>query len=143
MQVYPVTTQRFWLIDPFHKRDAQFFACSEACRAEADRYYADYHASVKKFGWGMTMLFCTAYGISIPFGYAVIRWTLPAAIGLGGFWLFRHPYANSFRRDAEGSLKISLKRSRRDARWLGIVFASLSVVFMLLNFWVPSQFPFE
>lgn len=138
MPVYPVEPHRFWLTDPFHKRASEFFACSEGCKAEAENYYARYRRELRRFSGGMIVIFTVASAISIPFGYPVFRWALPAAIGFGGVWFLRYPFANSFRRDAGGSLKISLKRSLRDGKWMGVFFVLLSLAFMCLNFWLPS-----
>ncbi|OGH56772.1 MAG: hypothetical protein A3G34_14755 [Candidatus Lindowbacteria bacterium RIFCSPLOWO2_12_FULL_62_27] len=133
----PVETARGWLTDPFQKREAKFSACSDGCRAAAENFYKEYQTGVRTWVAGFAVLFGAAFLTLIPFGYPVFRWALPAAIGLGGLWMARTPCANSFRRDASGSLKTPLRRSIRDVRLAGLVFFAVGLVLCWLNTLLP------
>lgn len=139
METHAVETTRGWLTDPFHKTEPRFFACSDPCKTAAAAYYAEYRGAVRTWAMVFLAIFSAAFAISLPFGYPVLRWAMPAAIALGGIWLIRRPYANSFRRDKVGCLKTSLKRSRLEGRLTGIFFVAIAIAFAYFNTILPSD----
>lgn len=137
MPAYPVETLRGWMTDPFHKREAKFFACSEPCKTRADEFYAEYRKNVRTWAGGCAGIFGLSFVTGILFGHSVFRWVLPAAIGLGGIWFIRFPYFNNFRRDPAGSLKNPLHQTRRIGRIAGILFVLIAAVLLYINTCLP------
>ncbi len=128
------------LTNPFRDREPQFLVCSDPCKEKAEEYYSQYRKNVGKWAVGFVGIFGLAFACALVWGYPVFRWAMPAAIGLGGLWMIRYPYANSFRRDKSGSLKTCLRRSLSDGKVAGILFIVIALVLAYINTTLPASF---
>lgn len=127
-----------WLANPFRNQEPQFFACSDMCKTNTDDYYSQYRKNVNIWINGFVVIFGLAFGCALVWGYSVFRWAMPAAIGVGGVWMLRYPYANNFRRDKSKNLKTSLRRSLSDGKVAGILFIAIAFVLAYLNTLLPA-----
>lgn len=138
MRVCPAEPRGGWLMNPFHKKEPVFFACSDECKSNAEAYYLRYGQTVGQWAAGFVVIFSLSFLSGIFFGYPVFRWAMPAAIGLGGIWMSLRPYTNNFRRDKSGSLKTSLARSLQEGRWTGILFVVIALILAFINTLQPA-----
>ncbi len=140
MPVYPAETRRAVLMDPFEKKEPQFFACSDECRQMSTDYYSRYRQFVARWAGAFLGIFAIGFLSAWTADFGIFRWVMPGSIILAGLWLVRYPYYNNFQRTDDGSLKMSLQRSLRVGRIVGVVFVILGSLLCFANLFLPPGF---